>query len=652
MSNKPAAIALGAAFFIAFLLAFFSSFAIALLPVWGALVYAIYQDKRSTSARISPVTAFMALDLIWLAVLSPHISQSQYMSWQTGMILGALPLAYLTWKFTAPFDHIWRTLQIAYFPLAWALAFTGLFQVYSGAQPRALGWGVDPNVYAAVLNLLWFPLFAHILGQRGQGKPSSKLAYLLQLTTLFFLSLAFCAATSRGALLSWLAAFAASFWIFWRYPKRNSSFLVIIAIAVCAYLLIDVSAHVQTLGRLEQADSGSDASVNLRFVLWGTTLKMFLAHPLLGTGLGTWHAIYPAYRPDADNSTYGYFAHNDYLQILQETGLIGAAIFTTVLCYMAYLAVRIFLLARHRPPSAETAGLALGVMTACLQANVNFIFYLVYISLLLGLYLGRMASVFEIDREQQPNRFNGHQPRLVRVLLVFVLFVPIGQLLINFATETLLNGNSSAMALLEKAFPSWGRYQTASLITTLRPTEYIAERYLAESQANALEKNPDLPRRVQAALLNDTVGKYERLREQMINPPPLCEEEVDLLLRFKNLLSNQHAASLARKVVSQCLQTNPRDPRNYIALAKLEALENGPQAAAAALSQGDKKMLFYRDSLILKAEWLKYQLPDDKRSLEKIQARLFSIKSGCPLGECTDNTHLTDELAKQLRSSR
>ena len=589
----------------------------------------------------------MAGYLGWLS-LSVYISQSPYLSWQTSMILGALPVAYLAWTATPHSERAWRHLEFLFFPLTWALASTGLMQIYSGEHPRALGWGVDPNVYAAVLNLLWFPLFANFMGRRSQGKPLANPTSLLQIATLFLVSMAFFAATSRGALLSWLVALATSFWIFWRYPNRNSSLLAIIAIAVCAYLLVDVSAHVQTLGRLEQADSGSDASVNLRFVLWQTTLKMFLAHPLLGTGLGTWHAIYPAYRPDADNSTYGYYAHNDYLQILQETGLIGAAIFTAVLGYIAYLGVRIFLLVRHRPRSAETAGLALAVMTACLQANVNFIFYLVYISLLLGLYLGRMAYVLETGRKQHPSPFKSRLPRLVRVLLVFVLLIPIGQLFINFATETLLNGNSSTMARLEKAFPSWGPYQTASLITALRPTEYIAQRYLAESQANALKKNLNLPRHVQVALLNDTVGKYERLREQMINPPGLCEEEVDLLLRFKDLLPNQTATSLARIVVEQCLQTNPRDPRNYIAMAKLENLESGPLAAAAALNQGDRKMLFYRDSLILKAAWLKYQLPNQKQSLQKIQQQLFSIKTGCKLGECTDNAELTNALAAQL----
>jgi O-antigen ligase len=52
-------------------------------------------------------------------------------------------------------------------------------------------------------------------------------------------------------------------------------------------------------------------------------LKMFAQRPILGWGLGTFPTIYPQFR-----SFYtDYFinqAHNDYLQIMVETGLLGA----------------------------------------------------------------------------------------------------------------------------------------------------------------------------------------------------------------------------------------------------------------------------------------------------------------------------------------
>jgi hypothetical protein len=51
--------------------------------------------------------------------------------------------------------------------------------------------------------------------------------------------------------------------------------------------------------------------------------RMFLASPLLGTGLGTYGDLYPWF---ARTDHVLYFAHNDYAQLLAETGLLGGGI--------------------------------------------------------------------------------------------------------------------------------------------------------------------------------------------------------------------------------------------------------------------------------------------------------------------------------------
>lgn len=48
--------------------------------------------------------------------------------------------------------------------------------------------------------------------------------------------------------------------------------------------------------------------------------QMFLASPLLGTGLGSYDELYRRLMPGAITL---YFAHNDYIQLLAETGLVG-----------------------------------------------------------------------------------------------------------------------------------------------------------------------------------------------------------------------------------------------------------------------------------------------------------------------------------------
>ena len=57
---------------------------------------------------------------------------------------------------------------------------------------------------------------------------------------------------------------------------------------------------------------------------WSVTLDMIKAHPYVGTGLGAFGVVYTQY--DSRNGLFRLEqAHNDYLQVLSDGGIIGAA---------------------------------------------------------------------------------------------------------------------------------------------------------------------------------------------------------------------------------------------------------------------------------------------------------------------------------------
>jgi O-antigen ligase len=66
-------------------------------------------------------------------------------------------------------------------------------------------------------------------------------------------------------------------------------------------------------------------SGGVRLAIDRDALRMALKRPALGWGLGTFKTVYPQFR-----SFYSNFfvnaAHNDYLQLLAETGVLGFAI--------------------------------------------------------------------------------------------------------------------------------------------------------------------------------------------------------------------------------------------------------------------------------------------------------------------------------------
>jgi O-antigen ligase len=75
----------------------------------------------------------------------------------------------------------------------------------------------------------------------------------------------------------------------------------------------------QVLGRL------GDLSPGIRLNITKDSLRMFSQRPIWGWGLGTFPTVYPSFRSFYTN-LFVNEAHNDYAQLLVETGLLGFAL--------------------------------------------------------------------------------------------------------------------------------------------------------------------------------------------------------------------------------------------------------------------------------------------------------------------------------------
>lgn len=86
-----------------------------------------------------------------------------------------------------------------------------------------------------------------------------------------------------------------------------------------------------------------DMSAMLRLYTWETALRLFLSNPLLGVGTGNYEIVIPMHwnGPEANHfSVHGQImhqAHNEYLEVAAEQGLIGiAALLATITIALAY----------------------------------------------------------------------------------------------------------------------------------------------------------------------------------------------------------------------------------------------------------------------------------------------------------------------------
>lgn len=159
---------------------------------------------------------------------------------------------------------------------------------------------------------------------------------------------------SRGGMISFaveIFAFAA----FTLYQKRNPRVAIAtftLCIAVLGFLLFLGKGKV--LGRL--GELGPD----MRFKIGKDCLRIFSRKPVLGWGLGVFPTIYPGFRSFYTNLFVNQ-AHNDYAQLLVETGMVG---FGLVLWF-------VFRLYQHGFPTSRRweykwdAAVSLAALLAC-----------------------------------------------------------------------------------------------------------------------------------------------------------------------------------------------------------------------------------------------------------------------------------------------
>jgi len=98
-------------------------------------------------------------------------------------------------------------------------------------------------------------------------------------------------------------------------------------IAVC--ILLIVSLFLVGSGAREQVDARLGATLTQdlgladRMVGWKDSIGMVRDFPLFGVGLGAWGDLYFRYQQGPWSADYFREAHNDYVEVLGETGLVG-----------------------------------------------------------------------------------------------------------------------------------------------------------------------------------------------------------------------------------------------------------------------------------------------------------------------------------------
>ncbi len=116
---------------------------------------------------------------------------------------------------------------------------------------------------------------------------------------------------------------------------------------------------------------GMEPSFSSRVHVWQEVLRMVSANPLSGTGLGTFGLAFPLYR--GFGNIYGWQqAHNDYLQILAESGVIGFGLLIAGLFSIVRRQLIPIFVEPIQRQDPLVLGAALGIAVLLVHSSVDF----------------------------------------------------------------------------------------------------------------------------------------------------------------------------------------------------------------------------------------------------------------------------------------
>ena len=347
------------------------------LPLIGALILGLVQLLPLREVTSGGATGIGLLNTL---SLDPYSTRLVLVQLATLLVYFAATLVFID---TPHRLHLMvRTIMIFGFVLAifgLTQSFTSPTKVYwvrELSQSTAFGPFINRHHFAGYMELtISLPLGLLFAGAVDKEKR------LLYLFVAGLMGIALVMTTSRGGIISLVAevVFLAVVTAIWRTQnerhRTKSSRLRLVGIraGMVAALLVGLFFGVLALGgefsiyRFIDTVNTSDPTTG-RAHFWAVTLDIIKAHPYVGTGLGAFGVIYTRY--DSRNGLFRLEqAHNDYLQVLSDAGIIGALLALSFVLLLFWYAI-----SRARSKDDFRRAVALSALSGCFAVLVHSFF--------------------------------------------------------------------------------------------------------------------------------------------------------------------------------------------------------------------------------------------------------------------------------------
>jgi tetratricopeptide (TPR) repeat protein len=207
---------------------------------------------------------------------------------------------------------------------------------------------------------------------------------------------------------------------------------IFVGLAMGAGVLMSQSPHIR-----ERVDNIVDPD-HTRFNLWRSSIEQWKLQPLVGTGSGSFRYYGREFRAEQVQGD-PMFVHNDYLHLLCEYGLIGAALFLLLLGshlrhgWRSFVEVGPRRFAEGSFLQSDRLALTIGALSALaaygVHSLVDFNMHIPPNALLIAFVFGLLGDTGVFDASRVPSRLPVSSLRLATVAIGLILLLQCVRLL-------------------------------------------------------------------------------------------------------------------------------------------------------------------------------------------------------------------------------
>lgn len=335
----------------------------------------------SFSPLYIPGALFLGLGLLQYSL---HWSPDPYSTRQAVLAFGSALMAFFLARelFATLGDPALRKFAYGVVIYASGMGIFAILQFYSASSliywiVESNGWSfgsyVNHNHYAGLMEML-LPLGGlYVLSLR-----SDDIWRWLLGVAMLFPTTSLLLSSSRGGFISILGEILIFFGIAFYVRRRRSklgNWSALVLLGICGvgmlFFWLDPGRVSQRMATVISLENSKEALAADRLSAARDSLHMLKDHPLLGVGLGGFRVTFPRYQSLPFDS-YWEYAHNDYAQVLAETGITGGILVLAALC-LFFADLRKGLLRRIQTRRAPLQlGAALGCCGILIHSFLDF----------------------------------------------------------------------------------------------------------------------------------------------------------------------------------------------------------------------------------------------------------------------------------------